>query len=323
MTLLVEKLHAHIILAAVLLLLSGLVYGLRKCRGNRGTALLQVAQTLLWLLLVLLLCEGVKKYLLIVGFWQWIKYISFCQTVLIIFVLFKAISSAINIVADRQIKNGINRSKTLVVIRAINIITLFLLATLFGEQLGLNMSGLLTFGGVGGVAIGIASRNILGNLLSGVMLYFDRPFNVGDWIRLPEKNTEGVVAEIGLRTTKIVTFDQKPLYIPNSVFSSIMIENPGRSDYRRVELAAIIKTFDADQVTTLLAALRDKISQDTRVNTQLETFAHMHNITKDGIQILISLYTTTRDYAVYLDLKQSLIVYTVEAAAAQTLEVSC
>lgn len=146
MTLLVEKLHAHIILAAVLLLLSGLVYGLRKCRGNRGTALLQVAQTLLWLLLVLL-CEGVKKYLLIVGFWQWIKYISFCQTVLIIFVLFKAISSAINIVADRQIKNGINRSKTLVVIRAINIITLFLLATLFGEQLGLNMSGLLTFGG--------------------------------------------------------------------------------------------------------------------------------------------------------------------------------
>lgn len=45
MTLLVEKLHAHIILAAVLLLLSGLVYGLRKCRGNRGTALLQVAQT--------------------------------------------------------------------------------------------------------------------------------------------------------------------------------------------------------------------------------------------------------------------------------------
>ncbi|SPW34022.1 Uncharacterised protein [Edwardsiella tarda] len=102
-----------------------------------------------------------------------------------------------------------------------------------------------------------------------------------------------------------------------------MIENPGRSDYRRVELAAIIKTFDADQVTTLLAALRDKISQDTRVNTQLETFVHMHNITKDGIQILISLYTTTRDYAVYLDLKQSLIVYTVEAAAAQTLEVSC
>lgn len=173
------------------------------------------------------------------------------------------------------------------------------------------------------MAIGIASRNILGNLLSGVMLYFDRPFNVGDWIRLPEKNTEGVVAEIGLRTTKIVTFDQKPLYIPNSVFSSIMIENPGRSDYRRVELAAIIKTFDADQVTTLLAALRDKISQDTRVNTQLETFVHMHNITKDGIQILISLYTTTRDYAVYLDLKQSLIVYTVEAAAAQALEVSC
>ncbi|XEH05787.1 mechanosensitive ion channel family protein [Edwardsiella tarda] len=41
------------------------------------------------------------------------------------------------------------------------------------------------------MAIGIASRNILGNLLSGVMLYFDRPFNVGDWIRLPEKNTEG------------------------------------------------------------------------------------------------------------------------------------
>ncbi|ARD38375.1 mechanosensitive ion channel domain-containing protein [Edwardsiella ictaluri] len=323
MALIVEKLHAHLILAAVLLLLSAMVYGLRQCRGNRGTTLLQVAQILLWLLLVLLLCEGVKKYLVIVGLWPWIKYISFCQTVLIIFVLFKAISSAINIIADRQVKNGINRSKTLVAIRAINILILFLLATLFGEQLGLNMSGLLTFGGVGGVAIGIASRNILSNLLSGVMLYFDRPFNVGDWIRLPEKNTEGVVTEIGLRTTKIVTFDQKPLYIPNSVFSSIMIENPGRSDYRKVELAAIVKSFDAQQVSTLLGLIGDKVAQDPRVNRQLDTFIHMHNITKDGIQILISLFANTRDYDVYLTLRQSLIVYTVDTASAQGLEVTC
>ncbi|WP_250666706.1 mechanosensitive ion channel domain-containing protein, partial [Escherichia coli] len=51
--------------------------------------------------------------------------------------------------------------------------------------------------------------------LSGIMLYFDRPFNIGDWVSSPDRNIEGTVVEIGWRITKIVTFDHRPLYIPN------------------------------------------------------------------------------------------------------------
>ncbi len=66
------------------------------------------------------------------------------------------------------------------------------------------------------------------------MIYFDRPFKVGDWIRSPDRQIEGTVERIGWRMTIIRTFDKRPLYVPNSVFSSIVVENPSRMLNRRI-----------------------------------------------------------------------------------------
>ena len=102
---------------------------------------------------------------------------------------------------------------------------LWCLFCFYGEHFGMSLSGLLTFGGIGGLAVGMAGKDILSNFFSGIMLYFDRPFSIGDWIRSPDRNIEGTVAEIGWRITKITTFDNRPLYVPNSLFSSISVEN--------------------------------------------------------------------------------------------------
>lgn len=73
----------------------------------------------------------------------------------------------------------------------------------------MSLSGLLTFGGIGGIAVGMAGKDVLSNFFSGIMLYFDRPFSIGDWIRSPDRNIEGTVAEIGWRITRINTFDHR------------------------------------------------------------------------------------------------------------------
>ena len=62
----------------------------------------------------------------------------------------------------------------------------------------------------------------------------DRPFTIGDWVRSPDRSIEGTVEDIGWRVTRIRTFDQRPLYVPNAVFSQIAIENPSRMLNRRI-----------------------------------------------------------------------------------------
>ena len=86
------------------------------------------------------------------------------------------------------------------------------------QSLGVSVSGLLAFGGVGGVAVGFAARDLLANLLGSLSIFLDRPFAVGDWIRSPDREIEGTVEDVGWRVTRIRTFDQRPLYVPNAVF---------------------------------------------------------------------------------------------------------
>ena len=103
------------------------------------------------------------------------------------------------------------------------------------QTLGYSISGVLAFGGVGGGAVGFAARDLLANFFGGLRIYMDRPFNVGDWVRSPDREIEGTVEEIGWRMTKIRTFDKRPLYVPNSVFSNIAVENPSRMQNRRIK----------------------------------------------------------------------------------------
>ena len=94
------------------------------------------------------------------------------------------------------------------------------------QTLGVSISGVLAFGGMGGLVVGMAAKDLLSNLFGALMVYMDKPFKVGDWIRSPDKSIEGTVEAIGWRVTRIRTFDKRPLYVPNSLFTQIVVENP-------------------------------------------------------------------------------------------------
>ncbi|NQV64749.1 MAG: mechanosensitive ion channel family protein, partial [SAR86 cluster bacterium] len=102
------------------------------------------------------------------------------------------------------------------------------------QTLGVSVSGIMAFGGIGGIAVGFAAKDLLANFFGGLMIYLDRPFTVGDWIRSPDRQIEGTVEHIGWRLTMIRTFDRRPLYVPNSIFASIAVENPSRMQNRRI-----------------------------------------------------------------------------------------
>ena len=102
------------------------------------------------------------------------------------------------------------------------------------QTLGFSVSGVMAMGGVGGIALGFAAKDLLANFFGGLMIYLDRPFAIGDWIRSPDRDIEGTVESIGWRVSVIRNFESRPMYVPNSVFSNIIVENPSRMANRRI-----------------------------------------------------------------------------------------
>ena len=80
------------------------------------------------------------------------------------------------------------------------------------QLMGVPLSGVIAFGGIGGIAVGFAAKDLLANFFGGLMIFLDRPFKIGDWIRSPDRNIEGTVEHIGWRVTRIRTNSKRALY---------------------------------------------------------------------------------------------------------------
>ncbi|MCH9664564.1 MAG: mechanosensitive ion channel family protein, partial [Gammaproteobacteria bacterium] len=116
-------------------------------------------------------------------------------------------------ILDNRIKLDKHSLRMMVFVLRFSVVSIVAFSLL--SMLGVSLSGLLAFGGLGGIVLGFALKDILGNFFAGAILFWERPFLVGDWIRCPSINIEGVVDSINWRTTLIKTFDRRPVYVPN------------------------------------------------------------------------------------------------------------
>lgn len=103
------------------------------------------------------------------------------------------------------------------------------------------------------------------------MIYLDRPFSVGDWIRSPDRNIEGTVEDIGWRLTRIRTFDQRPLYVPNAIFANISVENPSRMYNRRINETIGLRYEDIAKVPVIIERVRQYLIDHQDIETESRT----------------------------------------------------
>lgn len=210
----------------------------------------------------------------------------------------------INRLTYAQVKKGSDRTSATSVARVLKFVLVLSFVLLFGEHLGLSFSGLLAFGGFGGIAIGIAGRDVLSNVFSGVMLYFDRPFRLGDWIRSPDRDIEGTVEEIGWRMTRITTFDNRPLFVPNSLFSSISVENPSQMLNRRISATINLRYDDADKVTAVIADIRSMLRENRNIDLKQDFLVYFNEFADYSLNIMVYCFTKTTSWAEWLEIQQ-------------------
>lgn len=176
------------------------------------------------------------------------------------------------------------------------------------QELGISVTGVLAFGGIGGMAIGFAAKDLLSNFFGGLMLYLDRPFAVGDWIRSPDRNIEGTVEIIGWRLTMIRTFDKRPLYIPNSTFASISVENPSRMTNRRIKETIGIRYDDSDKLEPIINDVRTMLQNHNDIDTRQTLMVNFDVFAPSSLDFFIYTFTKTTNWVKYHKIKQDVLL---------------
>lgn len=282
-----------------------IIYFQKRKKHHQRSILYHLVSTILLCSIIFIISQYID--MAIVDFK--LKLISFemvnvFSTAAMVFILMSKIFQLLNRVEKKQIKRGGDPTSARMISRILKIAIFFIIILLFGEHFGMSLSGLMTFGGIGGIAIGMAGRDILSNFFSGIMLYFDRPFNIGDWISSPDRKIEGTVVEIGWRITKIITFDHRPLYVPNSIFSSISVENPGQMTNRRITTELGLRYDDADKIGVIVDDIRTMLMQHEKIDTRQTLLVYFNQFADSSLNIMVYCFTKTTVWSEWLAIQQ-------------------
>lgn len=190
------------------------------------------------------------------------------------------------------------------------------------QSVGVSISGLLAFGGIGGIAVGFAAKDLLANFFGGLSIYLDRPFTTGDWIRSPDKQIEGTVEDIGWRLTRIRTFDQRPLYVPNAIFSQIAVENPSRMHNRRIYETIGIRYQDADKMGTIVQQVKAMLQAHEDLDLSRTLIVNFVAFGPSSLDFFIYTFTKTTVWVEFHEIKQDVLLKTLEIIHANGADVA-
>ena len=213
-------------------------------------------------------------------------------------------------VAEQQARGGLADVTFVQAIGKLARASISITATLVALQtFGISIAGLLAFGGVGGIAVGLAAQDLLANVFGGVTIYLDRPFSVGDWIRSPDQEIEGTVEHIGWRRTAIRTFDKRPLYVPNSAFTKISVENPSRMSHRRIYETIGVRYDDIDRVPIILAEIREYLIGSPYIDESQTLMINFNQFGASSLDFFIYCFTHTTVWTEYHRIKEEVLLH--------------
>jgi MscS family membrane protein len=174
------------------------------------------------------------------------------------------------------------------------------------HELGYSVTSLIAGLGLGGLVIGLAAKDTLANFFGSIVIFVDRPFTKGDWIKVGE--VEGVVEEIRVRVTRIRTFTDSLITMPNSLLTTTAITNFTRMRKRRIRLVLqVTYGTSAAQIEEAIARTRALIESDDRIHHDSYQVA-FQELGTYSMSILVHCYTVTTEWREYLAVQQDLML---------------
>ncbi len=213
-----------------------------------------------------------------------------------------------SIIEKGQHKKDFDRTSVNAIAQILSVSVLITGALIVLTILGIPLSGVLAFSGFGGIAVGFAAKDSLANFFGGMMIYLDKPFKVGDWIRSPDRNIEGTVEYIGWRLTRIRTFDKRPLYVPNAVFSTVSVENASRMTNRRIRTTIGVRYDDAMKISVIVEDIEQMLKNHEEIDQAQTTFIRLVNFGASSLDLLLYTFTKTTDWVKFQAIQEDVFL---------------
>ncbi|NGX50614.1 MAG: Low conductance mechanosensitive channel YnaI [Chlamydiae bacterium] len=213
---------------------------------------------------------------------------------------------------QRKKKQKYDKTTVRAICQISRIIVVMISVLIYLQTQNINISAVLAFGGAGGLVVGLAAKDLLANFFGGLMIYMDRPFSVGDWIRSPDREIEGYVEHIGWRLTRIRTFSKRPIYVPNGLFSTISVENPSRMSNRQIKTHIGIRYDDASKMGTIQQEVEEMIKNDPEIDTDKFLMVRFDEFGPSSLNFLIYCFTKTTKWADYKLVQQNIYLKIIE-----------
>jgi MscS family membrane protein len=175
---------------------------------------------------------------------------------------------------------------------------------ILGSVFDLNVGALVTGLGIGGLAIALAAKETLENLLGSFTIFLDRPFVVGDMVRVG--NITGVVEKVGFRSTRLRTLEKSFVTLPNKKMIDSELDNLTMRTFRRGDLTiGLTYSTSTDKLKAIVADIQEYI--DNHPSTNQEGIVRLHDFGQSSLDIMVLFFVDTMDWTNYLDIKQEIL----------------
>jgi MscS family membrane protein len=191
------------------------------------------------------------------------------------------------------------------------IITIFGVITVL-KLLNVNVTALIAGISIGGLALALAAQDTVKNLIGSVMIFIDKPFQIGDFIIVA--GAQGSVEEVGFRSTRIRTTTNSVTSIPNGILAGLMIDNLGMRIYRRFKTDLTIAYHTTpEQIEKFVEGIRTLILAHPKTRKQAYE-VYFHNISPSSLDIMLSVYFEVSSSPEELKAKQELLLQVLQLA---------
>jgi MscS family membrane protein len=163
---------------------------------------------------------------------------------------------------------------------------------------------------------------LLANFFGGLIIYLDRPFAVGDWVRSPDRAIEGTVEHIGWRMTMIRNFQSQPIYVPNSVFSNVIVENPSRMSNRRIYETIGLRYSDLTSMDQIVADVVAMLKNHPEIEPDKTMIVNFNEFSDSSVDFFVYCFTKTTQWVKFHEVKQNVMLRIAEIVEANNAEIA-
>jgi MscS family membrane protein len=217
---------------------------------------------------------------------------------------FSSPTTGILVSVNQKMNNKIDLILLPFISRTVRVILIAISISIIGQEFDYDVNGLVAGLGLGGLAFALAAKEAVGNLIGGIVIVTEKPFSIGEWILTP--SVEGTVEDINFRSTKIRTFSQALVTVPNSTLANEPITNWSRMGKRRITFhLGLNYQTSKEQIQKVVHRIEQMLRthEEIHPDTIMVAFDQYND---SSLDILMYFFTNTTVWAEHVKIKHEI-----------------